>query len=95
MKSNLKGKLSRREMLGAASAATIGAAMMPSSVRAAAQEQKQSYQVGKDSGKHEPIPNFKFDIEATTGWVGQGAQRKKLPSRSFLFHKTSRASPCG
>jgi oxalate decarboxylase len=82
MKRSLKGKLSRREMLGAASAATVGAAMMPSSVRAAAQEQK-SYQVGKDPGKHEPIPGFKFDIEATTGWVGEGGSAKEATIAEF------------
>jgi oxalate decarboxylase len=82
MKRELKNKLSRRELIGAASAATVGAAMMPASVMAA-QEEKQSYQVGKDPGKHEPIPNFKFDIEATTGWVGEAGSAKEATIAEF------------
>ena len=82
MKRELKNKLSRRELIGAASAATVGAAMMPASVLAA-QEEKQSYQVGKDPGKHEPIPNFKFDIEATTGWVGEAGSAKEATIAEF------------
>ena len=81
MKSNLRGKFSRREMIGAASAAA-GAAMMPSTVKAAEQEQK-AYQVGKDPGKHEPIPSFKFDIEATTGWVGEAGSAKEATVAEF------------
>ena len=82
MKRELKNKLSRRELIGAASAATVGAAMMPASIMAA-QEEKQSYQVGKDPGKHEPIPNFKFDIEATTGWVGEAGSAKEATIAEF------------
>jgi len=82
MKRELKNKLSRRELIGAASAATVGAAMMPASVLAA-QEERQSYQVGKDPGKHEPIPNFKFDIEATTGWVGEAGSAKEATIAEF------------
>ena len=45
-------KLSRRQMLtAAASAVTVGAAVLPS---LAASEQPQAYPVGKDPGKHEP-----------------------------------------
>src|ERR1700674_395530 len=87
MKRELKNKLSRRELIGAASAATVGAAMMPASVLAA-QEEKQSYQVGKDPGKHEPIPNFKFDIEATTGWVGEAGSAKEATVEEFPVSKS-------
>lgn len=76
-----KTKLTRREMIGAASAATIGAAMLPSAAEASPQEQ--NYQVGKDPGKHEPLPNFKFDIEAQTGWVGEGGSAKEATVEEF------------
>jgi oxalate decarboxylase len=82
MKTKLKNKLSRRELIGAASAATVGAAMMPCSVMAA-QEEKQSYQVGKNPGKHEPISDFKFDIEAITGWVGEAGSAKEATIAEF------------
>jgi len=81
MNPSLKTKLTRREMIGAASAATIGAAMLPSAAEASPQEQ--NYQVGKDPGKHEPLPNFKFDIEAQTGWVGEGGSAKEATVEEF------------
>jgi oxalate decarboxylase len=81
MKPSLKTKLSRRELIGAASAATFGAAMLPASAEGARQEQ--TYQVGRDPGKHEPLPNFKFDIEATTGWVGEAGSAKEATVAEF------------
>src|SRR5215471_10836291 len=73
-------KLSRRQMLTAASAATVGAAVLPS---LAASEQPQAYPVGKDPGKHEPLANFKFDLEATTGWVGEAGSAKEATVEEF------------
>jgi oxalate decarboxylase len=81
MKPSLKAKLSRRELIGAASAATLGAAMPPVPAETAWQEQ--TYQVGKDPGKHEPLPNFKFDIEATIGWVGEAGSAKEATMAEF------------
>jgi oxalate decarboxylase len=95
MKSKPKTKLSRREMIGAASTAALGAAMMPSAVRATPQDKQETYpagkdpgkqeayQVGKDPGKHEPLANFKFDIEATTGWVGEAGSAKEATIAEF------------
>jgi oxalate decarboxylase len=83
MNANRKKKnlITRREMIGAASLATFGAALMsPSEVRA--QEQR-SYQVGKDPGKHEPIPEFKFDLEASNGWVGEAGSAKEATVAEF------------
>ena len=64
-------------MLETASLAGLGAAILPAAASAqqkepppnypAAKDQPQGYQVGKDPGKHEPLPDFKFDIESTTG----------------------------
>jgi oxalate decarboxylase len=81
MKPSLKAKLNRRELIGSVSAATLGAALLPSS--AGASRQEQTYQVGKDPGKHEPLPNFKFDIEATTGWVGEAGSAKEATVAEF------------
>jgi oxalate decarboxylase len=99
MKRSFKEKLSRREMLGAASAVTVGAAMMPSSA-VAAQQQNQSYQVGKDPGKHDPIPNFKFDIESTTGWTGEAGSAKEativeFPASQSIAGVSMRLKPGG
>ena len=60
-----KNLISRRKIIGSASLATLASAML-SSAELRAQE-KQEYQFGTDPGKHEPIPDFKFDIEATEG----------------------------
>lgn len=83
MKGNGKNKnlLTRREMIGATSLATLGTAMVSSS-EARAQEQ-QNYQVGKDPGKHEPIPDFKFDLESTKGWVGEAGSAKEATVAEF------------
>jgi oxalate decarboxylase len=81
MNSKSQKPLSRRDLLGAASLAGLGAAMLPASPTQAAQQQ--SYQVGKDPGKHEPIPDFKFDIEAETGWVGEAGSAKEATLAEF------------
>ena len=48
-----------------------------------ASEEPQNYQVGKDPGKHEPLPNFKFDVEATTGGVGEAGSAKEATVEEF------------
>src|SRR6266852_5161495 len=76
-----KNQVTRREMIGAASLATFGAAMLSSSeIRA---QEQQTYQVGKDPGKHEPIPDFKFDLEAGKGWVGEAGSAKEATVAEF------------
>jgi oxalate decarboxylase len=82
MKPTAKTKLTRRELLGAASAATVAAAMLPPSAHASQQTQP-SYQVGKDPGKHEPIPDFKFDIETSKGWFGEAGSAKEATVEEF------------
>src|ERR1700732_5227560 len=70
-----KNLITRREMIGATSLGTFGAAMLSSSeIRA---QEQQTYQVGKDPGKHEPIPDFKFDLETAKGWNGEGGSAKE------------------
>lgn len=73
--------MSRRELIGAASLAGLGAAMVDSP-KLSAQEQ-QDYQVGKAPGKHEPIADFKFDLEATKGWVGEAGSAKEATVTEF------------
>jgi oxalate decarboxylase len=79
MISRLKAKLNRRQMIGATSAATVGAALLPGFAAA----EPQTYQVGKNPGHHEPLPEFKFDIEATTGWVGEAGSAKEATVEEF------------
>ena len=71
--------MNRRELIGAASLAGLGAAMV---TPLSAQEQ-QNYQVGKDPGKHGPIADFKFDLEATEGWVGEAGSAKEATVAEF------------
>jgi oxalate decarboxylase len=79
-----KNKLSRRDLLAGASVAGLGAAILPAatatSARGSAQE---NYQVGKAPGKHEPIPDFTFDLEATKGWVGEAGSAKEVTVEEF------------
>src|SRR5579859_6157204 len=70
-----RNKLTRRNLLGTASLAGLGTALL-TTPKLSAQEQ-QAYQVGKDPGKHEPIADFTFDLEATRGWVGEAGSRSE------------------
>jgi oxalate decarboxylase len=83
MNGNRKTKdlITRREMIGATSLATLGSAMLASSETGA--QDQQTYQVGKEPGKHEPIPDFKFDIEASKGWLGEGGSAKEATVAEF------------
>ena len=96
IRSKNKNRITRREMIGATSLATLGAAMVGSEVGAQEQQykddktatkqaakQEPQYQVGKDPGKHEPIPDFKFDIESTKGWVGEAGSAKEATVVEF------------
>ena len=93
MKFNLKNLFTRREILENASLAGLGAALLPAVAASqqkeqppnypAGKEQPQSYQVGKDPGKHEPLANFKYDIESTTGWVGEAGSAKEATVAEF------------
>lgn len=76
-----KNRMTRRELLGAASLAGLGSAMLSASPAAA--QQSQGLQVGKDPGKHEPIPDFKFDLEAEKGWVGEAGSAKEATVAEF------------
>lgn len=80
-KNSKKNIITRREMLGAASMAALGTAMLSSS-ELSAQEQ-QPHQVGKEPGKHEPIPDFKFDLEAAKGWAGEAGSAKEATVAEF------------
>jgi len=82
------GGLTRREMMGAASLATVGATMLSGSAAQAQNAPQQTYQVGKDPGKHEPLQDFKFDIEATTGWVGEAGSAKEATVEEFPVSKS-------
>jgi oxalate decarboxylase len=93
MKTLHTGALSRREMLKAASlgatagaltAAAAGAAALPSVQASAAQE----VQVGKDPGKHEPLENFKYDLENSKGWVGEAGSAKEVTIEEFPISKS-------
>lgn len=71
----------RREMIGTASLAALGAAVAPSSKAGAQQEQ--AYQVGKEPGKHEPLQEFKYDLENSKGWVGEAGSAKEVTVEQF------------
>lgn len=74
MSSNRVG-CTRRQMIGAASLGTVGTAMISAS---RARAQQPAYQEGKDPGKHEPLPDFKYDLEGSRGWEGEGGSAKEV-----------------
>jgi oxalate decarboxylase len=75
-------KLSRRELIAAAGlAAAAGAGSFLASSAEALQQRPQA--THKGGGHHEPLLPFKYDIEATTGWVGEGGSAKEANVEGF------------
>ena len=82
--------ISRRDMMKNASIAAVGASLLSSSAAVAAAQvpqQQANYQSGKDPGKHEPLEDFKFDIESTKGWVGEAGSAKEATISEFPASK--------
>jgi len=79
MDQEAKGKngISRRAMLGAASAAAAGlaATSLIAPTEAAA--------IPRKGAKHEPLENFKYDIEKSEGWEGEGGSAKEATVEEF------------
>src|ERR1700730_4743999 len=67
----------RRQMIGTASLGAVGTAMM------SAGAQEPSRQSGKDPGKHDPLPELKFDLESSRGWEGEGGSAKEATVEEF------------
>src|SRR5712692_4243933 len=72
--------LTRRELIGTASLAAAGTAMLSASN---ARPQQPSYQMGKNPGKHEPLQDFKYDLENSKGWEGEGGSAKEVTVEEF------------
>src|ERR1700687_6106757 len=87
MKSNGRNRvgLTRREMIGTASLAAVGTAMMSASSAAG---QQSPYQAGKNPGKHEPLEDFKYDLENSKGWEGEGGSAKEVTVAEFHVSKS-------
>jgi len=76
------GWMTRRELFGAASlgaAAGVTAWPFAKATSAAAQ---------RAPGKHEPLANFKYDIEASEGWVGEAGAAKEANVSEFPISKS-------
>jgi oxalate decarboxylase len=72
-------------MIGTASLAAVGTAMLsPSS----AGGQQSPYQTGKNPGKHEPLEDFKYDLENSKGWEGEGGSAKEVSVEEFPISKS-------
>ncbi|HXM93938.1 MAG TPA: cupin domain-containing protein [Candidatus Dormibacteraeota bacterium] len=72
-------------MIGTASLAAVGTAMMSAS---SARPQQPSYQTGKNPGKHEPLEDFKYDLENSKGWEGEGGSAKEVTVEEFPVSKS-------
>lgn len=84
--------LSRRDMLGAASLAALGTTFVAPAVTVLAdprrQADQQKYQESKAPGKHEPIPDFKYDIESSVGWVGEAGSAREATVEEFPISRS-------
>jgi oxalate decarboxylase len=78
--------MTRREMIGTASLAALGTTMVAAPKVSAGQQQ--NYQVGKAPGKHEALDDFKFDLEAAKGWVGEAGSAKEATVEEFPVSKS-------
>jgi oxalate decarboxylase len=79
-------KLSRRELIAAAPLAVAGIAAgagAGSLLANSAGAQQRPQAATKGGGHHEPLLPFKYDIEATTGWVGDGGSAKEANVEEF------------
>ncbi|HKS80169.1 MAG TPA: cupin domain-containing protein [Candidatus Acidoferrales bacterium] len=76
-------KLSRREWIGAASASAAAAGLAAWEVSAPRVADAQ-----RAPGKHEPLENFKYDIEASEGWVGEAGSAKEANFSEFPISKS-------
>jgi oxalate decarboxylase len=93
MKNPSAGSLSRREILkvtsvGAAVGALAAAAPKAAAVPAMQASAEQNVQVGKDPGQHEPLENFKYDLENSKGWVGEAGSAKEVTIAEFPISKS-------
>lgn len=102
--SKAKGKFTRRKLIGGASLAALGAAVAtPGAARqdyGVTPKPATAYQVGKDPGKHEPLADFKYDLEASPGWVGEAGSAKEatmaeLPASHNIAGVSMRLKPGG
>jgi oxalate decarboxylase len=78
--------ITRREMIGTASLAALGATIV--SAPEASAGRLQTYQVGKGPGKHEPLEGFKFDLERSKGWDGEAGSAKEATVEEFPVSKS-------
>ena len=91
-----KNVLSRRDMLGAASLAALGTTFAAPAALASAGRQAEQlrYQEGRAPGKHDPIPDFKYDIESSAGWVGEAGSAKEATIEEFPISRSSAILRC-
>jgi len=81
MKRTTQG-VTRRDVLGVTALAGLGAVALPASPLDA--QQAPRLQVGKDPGQHEPIADFKFDIENSAGsWFGTAGSAREATVAEF------------
>jgi oxalate decarboxylase len=93
MKSKDDGSLTRRDMLKATSLAATAGALTAATAKGAALPMpqagtQQGYQVGKDPGKHEPLEEFKYDLENSKGWLGEAGSAKEVTIEEFPISKS-------
>src|SRR5579863_558406 len=101
--SKTKASPTRRDIIEGATLAALSAAFASQADAQQAYEAKpqtKSYQVGKDPGKHEPLVDFKFDLEMSTGWVGEAGSAKEatvaeLPASKNIAGVSMRLKPGG
>jgi len=79
--SNLK--LTRRSLLGAMPLTTAGLSLASLAGASRADAQQEKPKVGRVAHKEPPLENFKYDLDASTGFSGEGGTAKEVTVAEF------------
>ncbi|HVA16161.1 MAG TPA: cupin domain-containing protein [Candidatus Dormibacteraeota bacterium] len=79
--SNLK--LTRRSLLGAVPLTTAGLSLASLAGASLADTQQEKPKVGRVAHKESPLENFKYDLDASTGFIGEGGTAKEVTVAEF------------
>jgi len=83
-KSNLANlKLTRRSLLGAVPLTTAGLSLASLAGKPRADAQQEKPKVGRVAHKEPPLENFKYDLDASTGFSGEGGTAKEVTVAEF------------
>ena len=81
-------KLTRRSLLGAVPLTTAGLSLASLAGAAHAEAQQARPQVRPEKHKEPPLENFKYDLDASTGFAGEAGTAKEVTVAEFPDRKS-------